>query len=70
MTSEELATVLEPLLAALQDQAPVTVDDLNLALEPVIEVVNYQSGVIMALILGLGLVVGILLIRLLFDWFK
>ena len=47
----------------------MTVDDLNLALEPVIDALQYQAQVNMGLILGIGIFVGVLLISLFFDPF-
>lgn len=47
----------------------MTVEDLNLALVPVIEAIEYQSQVTYGVIVGLGLVAGVLLIKLLLDRF-
>lgn len=47
----------------------MTVDDLNMALEPVIQALEYQAQVNMGIILGIGILVGVLLISLFFDPF-
>lgn len=47
----------------------MTVEDLNTALEPVIEVLEHQAQVQYGIIVGLGVIAGLLVIYLLLHKF-
>ena len=47
----------------------MTADDLDLALKPIIEVLEYQSNLMSGIICFVGVVAGILLIKILWEQF-
>jgi len=47
----------------------MTVEDLDLVLKPVVEVLEYQSNLLSGIICFVGVVTGILLIKILWEQF-
>lgn len=45
----------------------MTVEDLDLALQPIIEVLDYQSNLLSGIICFVGVVAGIILIKFLWE---